>query len=268
MKKGLLIYLFLPSLILSQELKDFSNDSIEDLKWGYENYMPTSTCGEMIHYSNYSVSFCEEYRLSEWAIYYMTANDIIGPGFSIRGFNFKRDPKLNGRDAENGAFYKNIYDKGHLVPYADMNSSLLKLSETYFFTNVTPQHADLNRGGWRELEKLVRDWTIKFDKVAIISGWVVGDIKCYLSVDGRVVFFDNNPGHPYIPVPNNYYKVFIDIQSKRSIAFIFPNKKITKPIMEYVVSIDYLESVTGLDFFYKLSDEDELSFEIDTGNKK
>ena len=58
MKKGLLILLFLPSLVLSQELKDLSNDTIEDLKWGYEYFMPTSTCGEIIKYNKYLFLFC------------------------------------------------------------------------------------------------------------------------------------------------------------------------------------------------------------------
>ena len=53
------IILFLPFFLFSQE----------DLKY-YEKYMPESSCGEIIHYNYYSVSFCEDYKLSEWAIYY------------------------------------------------------------------------------------------------------------------------------------------------------------------------------------------------------
>ena len=152
MKKGLLILLFLPSLVFSQELKDFTKDTIEDLKWGYEYFIPTSTCGEIIKYNNYSVSFCEEYRLSEWAIYYKDA----GPseyGYSRRGLYFKGDPNLNGRDGGNVWYYKNIYDKGHLVPASHMNDNYESLKETFLFTNCTPQHESFNRGVMKELEK-------------------------------------------------------------------------------------------------------------------
>ena len=38
----------------------------------YEKYMPTSSCGEILNCSYFSVSFCEEYKLSEWTIYYLT----------------------------------------------------------------------------------------------------------------------------------------------------------------------------------------------------
>ena len=264
MRKLLILFLFPPLLVFTQELKDFTKEpgyvKYSPHMYGYEHYMPTSTCGEIIHYSNYSVSFCEEYRLSEWAIYYKDIHSDAGQFGTVsrKGLNFIRDPKLNGRDANDGSYYKNPYDKAHLVPAADMSHDYQSLKETFFYTNSTSQHESFNRGGMRELEKKIRQWTKELGTVAIITGWVIEDnIDNYLWV-----------GSPSIPVPNYYYKVFIDIQGNRSVAFLMPNEKITKTLMEYVVSIDYLESVTGLDFFYKLSDEDELSFEIDTGNKK
>ena len=258
MRKLLILFLFLPSLILSQELKDFTKEPVyTKYSYGYEMYMPTSTCGEIIGYTNYSVSFCEEYRLSEWAIYYKDAYSSKG-GFSRKGLNFKRDPNLNGRDGGNVWYYKNIYDKGHLVPASHMNDNYESLRETFLFTNCTPQHESFNRGVMKELEKKIKQWNNEFGRVAIITGWVIEE-----SLD---LLYNGSP--PYMPIPKYYYKVFVDISNNRSIAFLIPNKKSTKTLMEYVVSIDYLESVTGLDFFYKLSDEDELSFEIDTGNKK
>ena len=258
MKKGLLILLFLPSLVLSQELKDFTKDpGFDKDSYGYEIFMPTSTCGEIIDYTNYSVSFCEEYRLSEWAIYYKDAPGYITGGFSRKGLNFKRDPKLNGRDGGNVWYYKNVWDKGHLVPAAHMNDNYASLRETFLFTNCTPQHESFNRGVMKELEKKIRQWNNEFGRVAIITGWVIEDDLDYI--------YTGLP--PLMPIPKYYYKVFVDISNNRSIAFLIPNKKSTKPLLEYVVSIDYLESVTGLDFFYKLPKDIERSFEIDTGDK-
>jgi len=262
MKKGLLILLFLPSLVLSQELKDFTKDTGYEAKMyngdfqGYEMFMPTSTCGEIIKYNNYSVSFCEEYRLSEWAIYYKDIYSYTGQ-FSRRGLNFIKDPMLNGRDGGNVWYYKNIYDKGHLVPAADMSNDYQSLKETFLFTNCTPQHESFNRGGMKQLESKIREWTERFGTVAIITGWVIEDDLDYI--------YTGPP--PLMPIPKYYYKVFVDISNNRSIAFLIPNEKITKTLMEYVVSIDYLESVTGLDFFYKLPKDIERSFEIDTGDK-
>ena len=91
MKKLLLVLLFFPFFLFSQS--EIKLDT--DLK-NYEKYMPTSECGEIIHYNYYSVSFCEDDRISEWAIYYMTPDRI---GTSKRTNDFRQDINLNQRDA-------------------------------------------------------------------------------------------------------------------------------------------------------------------------
>jgi endonuclease G len=136
-----------------------------------------------------------------------------------------------------------------------MYFSQTAMDEAYFMTNATPQISYLNRGGFKALESKFRKWIIEFKSIIIISGCTPKITESHIGKSG-------------IPVPKFFYKIFIDPKNKRSIAFLFPNAKVTQDLFDYVVSIDYLESVTGLDFFYKLSDEDELSFEIDTGNKK
>ena len=135
-----------------------------------------------------------------------------------------------------------------------MSFNELAMSESYYMSNMSAQSASLNRGGWKELERKIREWSYEIDTVVIITGLIKTNVKTYGSYN--------------LPIPEYYYKVFIDVVSKRSIALILPNKKITKDLMEYAVSIDDLESVTGLDFFYKLPDEIELMFEIDTGVKE
>jgi len=204
MRKLLVLFFCLPNLAFSQT---WWSQNINEEGSGlpnYEHYMPTSTCGEIIHYSNYSVSFCEEYRLSEWSIYYKDSLSDVGKfgGNSRRGLSFKRDPRLKGRDADNGSYYKNPYDRAHLVPAADMSNDYQSLKETFFYTNSTSQHYSFNRGAMKKLESKIRRWTTELGTVAIITGWVVeDDIDKYIWV-----------GSPSIPVPNYYYKVFIDIR--------------------------------------------------------
>tara|TARA_B110000238_G_scaffold173562_1_gene192734 strand:+ start:90 stop:866 length:777 start_codon:yes stop_codon:yes gene_type:complete len=258
MKKIIILLFFLPNLVFGQTESwwhEPSSDYGIDLH-NYEKYMPTSSCGEILNYSYFSVSFCEEYKLSEWTIHYLTP-DRLTYSSSRKGIEFRKDPRLNGRDNSKLDFYKSGYDRGHMVPAADMAFDKTRLTETFFLTNITPQTAGFNRGGWKVLEERIRDWVVEFDTVAIITGFVKGDNP------------DNLLGYAgSVPVPKYFYKIFIDIQRKRSIAFLMPNEKITKDIIEYVVPIDYLEKITGLDFFYKLPDDVELSFEINTGNKK
>jgi hypothetical protein len=45
------------------------------------------------------------------------------------------------------------------------------------------------------------------------------------------------------------------------IALLLPNEKRTKPLQEYVVTVNYVESLTGIDFSPALEDEIENRLE-------
>jgi len=242
MKK--LLLLLLPLSVFPQS--DIVSET--DLK-NYEKYMPTSKCGEIIHYNYYSVSFCEDDRISEWAIYYMTPDRI---GTSKRTNDFRQDINLNQRDASLEDYKGSGFDRGHLVPAADMSLDKERMSQSFLMTNITPQSPSFNRGVFRSLESQVRSWIYDFDTIVVITGCIDTSSKHQTIGDGKV------------RVPELFYKVFIDISRKTSIAFILPNKKAEKTLFDYVYSIDYLEELTGLDFFYKLPDDIEESFESET----
>jgi endonuclease G, mitochondrial len=52
-----------------------------------------------------------------------------------------------------------------------------------------------------------------------------------------------------VAIPVYYYKVAWDKTNQRAIAFVMPNKKCEYPLQSYAVSIDSVESLTGIDFF-------------------
>jgi endonuclease G len=47
----------------------------------------------------------------------------------------------------------------------------------------------------------------------------------------------------------------------KAIAFLIPNKKTSKPFYDFVVSIDEIESRTGIDFFENILEEKEKILE-------
>ena len=65
-----------------------------------------------------------------------------------------------------------------------------------------------------------------------------------------------------VAVPFQFYKVLIDNNTGETkiIAFLMPHKNSSKPLYEFVVSVDELEVLTGIDFFPELEDalEDKL----------
>lgn len=225
----------------------------------YSDYIPSSTENQVLHNSYFSYSYLKEHELSEWTVYLSTKYNLENKQYK-RKDTFKKDPKLpssiSGED-----YYRTGYDRGHLVPASDMQFDSLAMLEAFYYTNTAPQTPQLNRGIWRKLESAVRDWTIEYDSLIIISGCVLKDEKNFkLPKIGKV------------SVPSFYYKVIIDKERMSSIAFAIPNYPEEHDLISYAISIKELEKITGVDFFYKLNDSTELILEseknISTVNKK
>ncbi len=70
-----------------------------------------------------------------------------------------------------------------------------------------------------------------------------------------------------VAVPKHYYKVVLDYLEPelKAIGFILPNIKGTYPLSQYAVTVNEVERITNIDFFYILSDdvEEMLESELD-----
>ena len=120
-------------------------------------------------------------------------------------------------------------------------------------SNMTPQNPGFNRGIWRMIEKKFRDWSYQYGELVIVTGPVLGGGN-YGSI-----------GSNKVTIPKWYYKVAIDPSNyQRNIAILIENKSSSESIKSFVVTIDYLEEFSGLDFFHVLSDKVEESFESST----
>ena len=64
-------------------------------------------------------------------------------------------------------------------------------------------------------------------------------------------------------VPQKFYKIVLDISEPelKAIGFVMENKASTLGIMEYTVTIDSIEKITGLDFFPMIPDDLEKKLE-------
>jgi len=130
------------------------------------------------------------------------------------------------------------------------------MSESFYLSNMTPMEAGFNRGIWRVLESQVRDWARNNGSVYVVTGPILNGS------------YKKEIGPNDVTVPTHYYKVILDYDKgdSKAIAFIFPNKKGTKSLEEYAVSIDKVEKRTGIDFFHELPDkiENELEESVST----
>ena len=115
-------------------------------------------------------------------------------------------------------------------------------------SNMSPQDPSFNRGVWRRLEETIREWGKSFQIFISTAG--------VLSNDNMGSIGGNN-----VTIPSMYYKVIFSPEKKSMIGFLLSNRVSSSELKSFVVSVDSIESITGIDFFHKLPDEIENELE-------
>lgn len=115
---------------------------------------------------------------------------------------------------------------------------------------MSPQRPNFNRGIWKKLETLVRQWAALEDTIFIITGPVLSPHLPKI-------------GWNQVAVPEFYYKVIFNphLDKLNAIGFVLPNQNSNLDLNMFVVSVDSVERLTGLDFFETLPDSLEKSLE-------
>ncbi|MCQ2272627.1 MAG: DNA/RNA non-specific endonuclease [Bacteroidales bacterium] len=204
--------------------------------------------GLRVAHTGYTVDFNADWHIPNWVAYELTADELQGE--EERAKNFRPDPSLIDVCPDTKEYSHSGYDRGHMAPAADMKWSRKAMEESFYLSNVCPQLYNLNSGDWQELEIRVRRWASDFGSVYIVCGPIV------------------NPGYQTIgsmkvAVPSAFYKVLL-CQNKgqwQAIGFVFKHEAGHKKLVNYCKSIDEVEKMTGIDFFYLLDDKIENSIE-------
>ncbi len=158
------------------------------------------------------------------------------------------------------------YETGHLVPwaiacgdydgdgknYADGDKDEFQaFKEINYYTNMTHQHGKgFNGAGgiWYKIENYVREKLIKKGKkVWIFAGPVFGKTP-----------YDVYRG---VEVPAMYFKIVITEENGKPniLAFLLPHRmmgqKKNQSEADFLVSVNHIESMTGLDFFPEINND-------------
>jgi len=208
----------------------------------------------LITHLAYTVSYKTTYKLANWVAYELTAaetNAIVK-----RNDNFTPDPLLKSGSASLADYKGSGYDRGHLAPAADMCFSYQAMQESFYLTNIAPQDQSFNRGIWAKLEKQLRQWAIDDKAVYIVTGTLASKGNATIGINK-------------IDVPQSFYKVVLDYTAPeiKGIAFIMANQGSKEDLQHFAVTIDSLEKLTGIDFFYQIPEKQQRVFEsvIDPG---
>lgn len=215
------------------------------------------------------LEYAEAHEQARWVAHIILPQ--VKDGNVRRSNDFRADPKVrSGSAVEADYFLKFLqtdssytydgygYDRGHLAPSADFRWSALALSESYFYTNMSPQRPEFNQGRWAELESFLRGYVISNDaQLFVVTGPLLrADLpKVERSVNG-------------LSLPDAYFKVAMDLENGRGIGFIMPNRGIDDPIETFATSIDEVEQKTGLDFFNLLPESKERAIESSLEKKE
>jgi endonuclease G len=121
---------------------------------------------------------------------------------------------------------------------------------------MIPQNPNHNRGIWKQVETLVRDWVLEGKDIYVVTGTIYG--KGYQTI-----------GIDRVGVPTYLWKVIVDKKTNKSIAFLFPNTALpVTDLPKYIVSISEIEAKTGINFMPKLTAEQQNAIERTKANLK
>ncbi|CAO3584623.1 unnamed protein product [Absidia cylindrospora] len=124
-------------------------------------------------------------------------------------------------------YYKSGFDRGHMVPAADVKNSQLKMDETSYLTNIVPQAGDgFNRDYWAHVETFCQSTTF-------MSLW---DLCICLTRDPTANHHDGIEWHLHF------------------ISLCLPNQPISDntPLEAFKVPVDAVERGSGLIFFERM----------------
>ncbi len=246
------VYLYCQQINI-QKNNELQTDASLQIPLGKDLETPISLAPrqeQIIRHSGYTVSYNKDLKIPNWVSYELTREETKGK--EKRGNRFIADPLVTGPIATNADYTRSGYDKGHMAPAADMKWSPEAMKESFYFSNMCPQHPQLNRRGWKNLEDKIRNWAIADSAIIIICGPII----------------EKQPktiGKNKVVVPQQFFKVVLSpfVKPIRAIGFLFNNEQAVEPLSSYVVTVDSIESLTNMDFFAPLPDEIENRIEAD-----
>lgn len=213
---------------------------------------PIVVADQFVCHKQYALAYNFETKTAKYTTAYIEKSMI---GDVNRSNNFRRDPKLVKKYAATKSDYLNSIcnegqcDKGHLQPSEDFSATSEGVSESFYMSNMVPQHYKNNQVIWKYLEIKVRMYVKHKNPVYVITGPVYTK-KPYATI-GRDV-----------AVPDSLFKVIVDANTGASIAFMMENTHFPVGSLNgKVVSIQAIEEATGIIFDRSLEKTKSSSYQ-------
>lgn len=202
---------------------------------------------QLLPYTNFSVGHLPTRRMALYTAVNISGKDLVAQTRS--GDPWRLDPRLPRNQQLGASFYEGTpLDRGHMVrrldPVWGASASLAEL-DTFHYPNSTPQHRDLNRKTWNDLEDYVYANAGKHDlKVTVFTGPVLRP---------------DDPLFHGAQLPEEFWKVVVirrsDNRRLSATAYLLTQGPMISGLefafgafRTYQVSVREIEARTGLDF--------------------
>lgn len=275
----------------SENETDLTPEAGDNMYMGNPDDAGTSTTANAENYllikeGLYAVSYNSSRRIPNLVSWHLDVGDFTS-GVRYDGDFFEDEGlpaswyRVDHQDYTNSGF-----DRGHMCPNADRNSTYELSKETFYTTNIVPQAPRNNQNVWKDLEEECRDIAQSGNELYIIAGvWDDSNGGGGVGSQGAQTWIndaDNEPEYEWVCVPEYLWKVILvmdesdedDIERASTlncdmIAIWIPNTQDSadEDWTYYAVPVDEVEEKTGYDFFENLPDdvEDYLERQAYTG---
>jgi endonuclease G len=187
---------------------------------------------QIIYHTSYTLSYNETHEQANWVKYMVTKTDLEN-GVAKRKNNFKEDTLIESGSAQLIDYKGSGYDRGHLAPAATFVDSQKEMDESFYMSNMSPQHPSFNRGIWKKLENYERQMAMEKDTVYVICGGVLTDSLETIGLNG-------------VSIPKFYYKIIYT--NTWMTCFLLKNEKSNEPLHIYSQTLTVIEQRVKINF--------------------
>lgn len=211
-------------------------------------FLPSSTTGTIVKHNYFTLSYSEPHEQAEWVAYELKREHLTQD--NRRRPYFIEDPKVKTKSADWRNYKGSGYDRGHLCPAGDRRFLEQAYNETFYTSNISPQDREFNAGVWNRLEQQIRWWCKKHGDLIIITGGVLENGL-------------EEIGEEDVDVPEAFYKIVLqkDEENDKVLSFLIPNEPSFEALDTFLIPIDELEKMTGIDFFAKKTNTWQIKME-------
>jgi endonuclease G, mitochondrial len=210
---------------------------------------------------SFVLSYSPDKRVPNWVAWQLDRRHL---GHVRRKDDFRSDLALPARfyRVKESDYLRSGYDRGHLCPSADRQSSAEENSQTFLFTNIAPQLHELNAGPWEQLESHARKLVQRGAVLYIVAGGVFS--APFPTIGNGVA------------VPAANFKIIVVLEqgqgpsdvdeSTEVLAVLMPNRRGVgeREWKAYSTSVDAVEQASGYDFLNALPERVQRVIEAGT----